>query len=73
MIDYKARWLYVEKLNKLLVEESDRRLRLLVAAEQTLRNLANGELRGDAQQIASNAAANIRKELGDAKISTKTN
>ena len=29
MTDYKGRWLYVEKLNKLLGEESDRRLKLL--------------------------------------------
>lgn len=41
-------------------------LGVLKSSEQTLRNLGNGELTGDAATIALNAAANIRVVIAKA-------
>jgi len=48
---------------------ADRRLELLVMAEQTLRNIgANLPPESDLAQIAKNAAFNIKKELDDTAL-----
>lgn len=50
----------LEKQNANLIKGLER-------AEQTIRNLGNGELTGDGKQIALNEAANLRDDIAKTK------
>ena len=55
-----------------LKKTSDKQLRLLVMAEQTLRNIGNNlPLESDLRMIAINAAFNIKRELSDAPLGSE--